>query len=121
MDLTIQRATSCLIPVESNRIEYLKCRIWSFLNQRTDEDLKRKEFASVDKFMMQAIARRLTKGLCCHSPVESSEATQPIAGPFYLVSGDHDRFFEAYYEKELFKRSATLKDIRHQLRNMLMR
>jgi len=121
MDTTIRHTVNCLTPMESNRIEYLKCRTWSFLNQRIDEDLRREEFASVDKFIMQAIAPRLTRGLCYHSSVESSEARQPIAGPLYLVSGDQDRFFEAYYDKELFKRSATLKDIGHHLWNLLTR
>jgi SAM-dependent methyltransferase len=121
MDLTIRHTTSCLMPAESNRIEYLKCRMWSFLNERTDEDLKRKEFLSVDKFMMQAIAPRLIEGLCCPSYIESSGTMRPATGPLFLVSGDQDRFFETYYERELFKWSMTLKEIGHLIRKKIMK
>jgi hypothetical protein len=106
--------------VQLNRIEYLKCRIWLFLNHRSDEDPKIEEFASVDKFMMKAIAPRLIKGLCFPSSVEYPETVRPVAGPLYLVSGDQDRVFEAYYQKALFMESATLREIGHSLRNRLM-
>lgn len=121
MDSRIRHTLRCLrYALQLNRIEYLKCRIWLFLNHRSDEDLKIEEFASVDRFMMKAIAPRLIKGLCFPSSVEHSETMRPVACPLYLVSGDQDREFEAYYQKALFMESATLREIGHHLRNRLM-
>jgi SAM-dependent methyltransferase len=103
-------------------LEYLKCRLWLFVNRM--EDLRRAEFAYVDKYIDRVLGPSLTKGVCApRLETSATESEEQILWP-YLLSADQDRFFEKVYAARLQRESITLiqfcKDAAGTLRHRLL-
>lgn len=92
---------------EYDEVGYLKCKGWLFLNKGIE--IIKKDFANVDSYMERYIYPRLVKGLCYQSPVHDlDEITSSISNPPFFISGDQDRYFEKFYERELYRHSSRL-------------
>jgi len=84
---------------EYDEIEYLKCKLWLYVNQN-NEIIDKENYKNVDAYFNKNYAPLLIKGLC--SSTDDGFKPQILNESLYLVSGDSDRFYEQIFMKELF-------------------
>jgi len=81
--------------------EYLKCKLWLFVNHNEDE-ISKKSFEHVDKYLKKYLYPSLQSGICKISPSINSDMIA-YRDALYFVSGNHDTYFEKFYLEDLHR------------------
>jgi len=85
---------------EFDNIGYIKGRMWSYVNDNTDQ-IPTTEFEQVENYLKKKIFNRLVRSLCNHS--QQNADISSINKPLYFVAGDTDKFYERDFTEKLFR------------------
>jgi len=79
-------------------VNYLKGKLWLYVNGNFNS-VKRDEFKFVDEYIQRVYSKKLVKSLCKSSDQKIS--FEKIPSNFFLISGDHDKYFSYHFSQEL--------------------